>query len=117
MVLEIDRQDESRWHFALATTDKWIIGLILGVLFSVLGYIGHQFSSQMENLRGRNDLLVETMQRVVIQQAVTNAQMGTLSSQLADVPGMAKAIIEVKIRGEDNTRRIGDLEQLRNLKR
>jgi len=116
MVLEIDREGEARWRFALAPTDKWIIGIILGVLFSVLGYIGHQFSNQMETLHAREDLLVETMQHVVIQQAVTNAQMATLSSLIADVPGLAKAITEIKIRGEDNTRRIGDLEQLRNLK-
>ena len=108
--MEIDRQDESHWRFALASADKWVIASILAVLVSVLGYIGHGFSNQLST-QG------DTLQRIVVQQAVTNAQMLTLSSQLADVPGLSRTIAEVKVKVEENTRRIGDLEQLRNLKR
>ena len=108
--MEIDRQDESHWHFALAPSDKWIIASILAMLVSVLGYIGHGFSSQLYE-QG------QTLQHIVVQQAVTNAQMLTLSSQLADVPGLARAVAEAKIKMDENSRRINDLEQLRNFKR
>ncbi|TPG50680.1 hypothetical protein EAH75_04370 [Rhodanobacter glycinis] len=57
-----------------------------------------------------------TMQTVVTQQAVTNAQLQTLSQQLADVPGLTRAMAEAKVQIERNTSDIRELQQTRRLK-
>ncbi|WP_161596274.1 hypothetical protein [Rhodanobacter glycinis] len=50
------------------------------------------------------------------QQAVTNAQLQTLSQQLADVPGLTRAMAEAKVQIERNTSDIRELQQTRRLK-
>ncbi|WP_379988463.1 hypothetical protein [Dokdonella soli] len=107
--MNVDRQDDSHWHFSLGPVEKWVVAGALSMLIGAFGYIGSGFATRLDE-QGK------TLQRLSEQQAVANAQMLTLTTQLSDVPGLTRAMAETKVRVDDNTRRIGDLEQLRKLR-
>jgi uncharacterized protein YwgA len=79
------------------------------------GFIGglYWFGS---NVLGRLDMQGDAIQKLATEQAVTNAQMTTLSAQLADVPSLTREMAEVKVQVKRNTDDIEELRKLRGLK-
>ena len=114
--MRLDTLAEDRKTFSLGLWEK-LLFISVAALTGSIGYIGHNFSGQMDSLRQEARRTNDVTQVLAIQTAVTNAQMTTLTSQLADVPSMARLLAELKVEVAEHNRRIGDLEQLRNLKR
>lgn len=107
--VEITRLDNDHMQFRLGPVERWVIGIAALALVSLLGYVFHSFDNRLE-------AQANTMQTVVTQQAVTNAQLQTLSQQLADVPGLTRAMAEAKVQIERNTQDIRELQQTRKLR-
>lgn len=107
--MDITRMDNDHMQFKLGPVERWVIAGAFGLLVFLLGYVFHSFD-------GRLEAQGSTMQTVVTQQAVTNAQLQTLSQQLADVPGLTRAMAEAKVQIERNTSDIRELQQTRKLR-
>ncbi len=85
-----------RWGKA----EKWIaagvsslITVLIGILIGVLTNFGSSVNSRLDK---QND----TLQSVKTEQAVQSGQIGTLTTQLADVPRLTRDMAEVKVRVE-----------------
>lgn len=107
--MEIDRADDSSWHFRLGPIERVVIGGAFTLLVFLISYTFHSFDSRLETQD-------KTMQTVVTSQAVTNSQLQTLNQQLADVPGLTRQMAEIKVNTDRNTLDIHELQQVRHLK-
>lgn len=107
--MEITRTDRDHLQFKLGPVERWVIAGSAMLLVFLLSYVFHSFDNRLE-------AQARTMQTVVTQQAVTNAQLQTLSQQLADVPGLTRAMAEAKVQIERNTSDIRELQQTGRLK-
>lgn len=107
--VEITRLDNDHMQFRLGPVERWVIAGSATLLIFLLGYVFHSFDNRLE-------MQATTMQTVVTNQAVTNAQLQTLSQQLADVPGLTRAMAEAKVQIERNTSDIRELQQTRKLR-
>jgi enamine deaminase RidA (YjgF/YER057c/UK114 family) len=107
--MDVSRDDSGQWHFRLGPVERVIIGASFALLVFLLGWVFRNFDSRLE-AQGK------TMQDVVTAQAVTNAQLQTLSGQLADVPGLTRQMAELKVQTERNSQDIHELQQVRRLK-
>jgi len=81
----------------------------VALLVFLLGWVFRNFDSRLETQ-------ADTMNKVVTAQAVTNAQLSTLSQQLADVPGLTRQIAEIKVQTDRNTQDIHELQSVQRLK-
>lgn len=107
--MDITRTDSDHLQFKLGPVERWVIVGGVALLVFLLGYVFHSFDNRLE-------IQANTMQTVVTQQAVTNAQLQTLNQQLADVPGLTRAMAEAKVQIERNTSDIRELQQTRKLR-
>lgn len=107
--MDINRADDSSWHFKLGPIERVVIGGAFALLVFLIGYVFNSFD-------GRLAAQDKTMQAVVTAQAVTNAQLQTLSQQLSDIPGLTRKMAEIDVRTERNTQDIHELQQVRKLK-
>lgn len=90
--------------------EKLVLGGCIGLLVFLLGWTFHNFD-------GRLQVQGETMQRMVIQQAVTNAQLLTQNQLLSDVPSLTQHSAEMRVQIDRNTQDIKDLQSVRALRR
>lgn len=107
--MDIKREGESSWHFRLGRIEQIVIGGAFSLLVFLIGYVFHSFDTRLETQD-------KTMQSVVTAQAVTNAQLATLSQQLSDVPGLTRQMAEIKVQTDRNTQDIHELQSVRHLK-
>lgn len=107
--MDIKRSDDASWHFKLGPIERVVIGAGFALLVFLIGYVFRSFDSRLE----AQD---KTMQSVVTSQAVTNAQLQTLSGQLSDVPGLTRQMAEIKVQTDRNTQDIHELQSVRHLK-
>ncbi|WP_246372960.1 hypothetical protein [Marilutibacter spongiae] len=107
--MEVQREGDGHWRFALGPVEKWIVAVAASVLVSG----GLWFAN---SLTTRLDRQTERLQAVVTQQAVTNGQIATLSAQLADVPALTREMAQAKVQIDRNTQDIKELRQTRGLR-
>lgn len=89
------RAADGRWHFSVGPVEKWVVGAMgAGILAG--GY-----------------WLVGSVQTLVTQQAVTNAQLAALNQQLSDVPDLRRSVVELKVRVDKHEQEIGEIKQSR----
>jgi hypothetical protein len=109
MVMDVERRDDGRWHFSLGIIEKWIVTIVAtAFLGGVYWFVSSTLGNQAETAKAINALAT--------QQAVTNAQMTTLSTQLADVPSITRQMAEMGVQVKRNTDDISELRKLRGLK-
>ena len=103
MTMEIERQQDGRWHFALGVVERWVVGVVAAI---AIGVVVLGFNSVKDQLSKQNDLIDDLVQK----QAVTNVQMVQLQAQLADIPRMLRDMAELRVRVDRNT---DDIHELR----
>jgi hypothetical protein len=96
--MDLQQQGDGRQHFTLGRVEKWIVGAIATAF--VAGGLW----------------LVSSVQTLVTQMAVANAQLSSLNNQLSDVPGLSKQVVELKVRVDNHDDEIDELRSVRNLK-
>ncbi|WP_458788955.1 hypothetical protein [Dyella jiangningensis] len=84
-------------------------GGLSALLVFLLGWVFRNFDSRLETQS-------KAMQELSTAQAVTNAQLATLSQQLSDVPGLTRQMAEIKVQTDRNTQDIHELQTVRRLK-
>lgn len=107
--MEVERQGDGRWHFALGVVERWIVGLCATALVGMC-YAG------WSSIVAKQDKQAELTAALAQQQAVTNAQMVTLQAQLADVPGLTSSIAELRVQASRNAEDIAEIRAMRGLK-
>lgn len=96
--VDLQQQGDGRQHFTLGKVEKWVVGVV-GAAFLGGGF-----------------WLVSSVQTLVTQMAVANAQLSSLNNQLSDVPGLSKQVVELKVRVDNHDDEIDELRSVRNLK-
>ncbi|MFV0411494.1 MAG: hypothetical protein ACK5LJ_17885 [Paracoccus sp. (in: a-proteobacteria)] len=107
--MEVQRQDDGKWHFALGPVERWIVGLACLAGLSMFGYIAHAFDQRLVSLTDVTGQQGKALQEVLTAQAVTNARLETLTVQLAPVPALTRQAAEMKVQIDRNTSDIRDL--------
>lgn len=105
MTVQAEQQD-GQLRFRLGPVERWIAITGAAILVAVGGWAA-------SSVTGRLDKQGDAINELVKQQAVTNSQLQTLSSQLADVPGLTRQMAELKVRVD---RHDEDLRELRSIK-
>ena len=96
-----DTAGQTRW--VLGPIELAIASLIPALLLAIMAWLGSRFAS---NLDAQGSAIFQ----LSTQQAVTNAQLTTLTQQLADVPSLTREVAELKVQVKRNT---DDLQNLR----
>jgi hypothetical protein len=105
--MDINSADD-QLHLKLGPIERYAIPGILGLLVFLLGFVFHNFD-------GRLEASDKTTQAVLTSQAVTNAKLDNLSSELVDVPLLTIRIAEIKVQVERNSSDIHELQQVKGL--
>lgn len=100
---------DGRWHFALGPVEKWVVGLGAALIVTVAAWTANSVNGQLS-------AMAETLQRLSTQQAVTNSQLLSMNSQLADVPSLKLEIAKHAVQIEQNKQDVKELRQTRGLK-
>lgn len=104
--MDVTREDDGHWHFRLGPVERKAITVVFVAFTSLVTWLFLGFAGKLQS-QG------ETMNKIVTQQAVTNQQLQTLSSQLSDVPGLTRQIAELQVTVARNSQDIHDLQQVR----
>ena len=107
--MDVERAGDGHWQFRLGPVERWVVTAAAAALLTICGWLANSFSQRLDRLE-------QLLATGTTQQAVTNAQMTTLSSQLADVPGLTRQMAETRVQLERNTQDIADLRRLRGIK-
>lgn len=107
--VDVARTNDDHWHFRLGPVERYVIAGAFSLLTFLAWWVFHEFSVRLDN----SD---KTQQTILVNQAVTNEQLRTLSSQLSDVPGLTRQIAELQVQTARNTQDIRDLQQMKGLK-
>lgn len=107
--MDLKPQGDGRLHFSLGPVERWFVFAGASALVAVLGWFANSITSRL-------DSLAEAQGSLKTQQAVTNAQLLTLSTQLADVPELTREMAELKVQTERNSEDIKELRNTRNLR-
>lgn len=107
--MEIRKGEHGHRQFVLGPVEVGIASAIPAVLLMLLVFLGTTFTGQLgEQGKAITELAKE--------QAVTNAQLLTLSQQLADVPALTRAQAELRVRVDRHDEDLRELRQMRGLK-
>lgn len=102
--MDVEQRSDGHLHFALGPVERWIVAI--GAC-GIVGMVGWMWQSTATRLDDQG----KTLFTVVTQQAVTNAQLQNLSSQLADVPGLTRQMAQLQVQVQRNTADVHDLQQ------
>lgn len=91
--MDVEKRGDTRWHFSLGPVERWIV--LLGATALVGGFVGAG-----KWFAGKVDAQGEQIETLVIQQAVANQSLTTISAQLSDVPQLRRDVVELKVRVE-----------------
>lgn len=91
--------------------EKWIAGAVAALITGLIGTLIGVLSSFGQNVTDRLDTQNDKMQTVVTQQAVQSGQIGTLTTQLADVPRLTREMAEMKVRVDRHEQDIRELNR------
>lgn len=96
--MDLQPEADGRQHFTLGKVEKWIVSAVATAC--VAGGLW----------------LVSSVQTLVTQMAVANAQLSVLNNQLSDVPGLSKQIVKLEVRVDKQDTEIAELRAVRNLR-
>lgn len=109
MTVDLEPRGDGRLHFSLGPVERWAVGIGAAVLVALIGWVANSITTRLDGLADAQGTLRT-------QQAVTNAQLTTLSAQLADVPQLTRQMAEIKVQVDRNSEDIKELRSTRNLK-
>lgn len=98
--------EDGQVRFRLGPVERWVALTGAAVLVAIGGWAASSVTARL-------DKQGEAINELARQQAVTNAQLSTLSAQLADVPGLTRQMAELRVRVD---RHDEDLRELRGTK-
>lgn len=107
--MDVERIGDGSWHFRLGVIERWVVTAGAAVLAGVCAWVVVEFRDQLKSQQA-------TLGALLTAQAVANQQLGQLSRQLEQVPGIVQGMAEVKVRVDEHERRIHELEQVRRLR-
>lgn len=107
--MDLQSTPDGHLHFRLGPIERWTVMGGVALLVFLLGWVFRNFDNRLQ-------AQADTMNQVVIAQAVTNSQLQTLSGQLADVPGLTRQVVEIKVQTDRNTQDIHELQSVRKLR-
>ena len=107
--MEIEQKGDGQWHFSLGPMERWILAIASASLIGMAIFIFNSITS-------RQDKQGDAQQNMVTQMAVMNGQLTTLSTQLADIPGLANRTTKLEANQTELTRRVGRLEDVGSAK-
>ena len=96
--------------FVLSKIERVIVTGAACLLVFLLGWVFHNFDNRLAEQGA-------TMQKMVVQQAVTNEQLMTQNQLLSNVPGLTQKAAEMRIQIDRNTQDIKDLQSVKGLRR
>ena len=99
--MDIERDDPGHWHTQFGQAEKWIVGVGALALAALISTGWFSMQSKLENIQ--------------VQQAVTNAQLLSINSQMADIPGLRQKVAENTVVIKRNTDDIGELRRMKGL--
>lgn len=106
--MDVERTGNGHWQFRLGPVERWVVAACAAALFSICAWLANSFSQRLDRME---ELLASSN----TQQAVTNAQMTTLNSQLADVPTLTRQMAEIQVQTKRNTEDIAELRRIRGV--
>jgi gas vesicle protein len=109
--MDVERREDGRWHFSLGPVERWVAGAVAAALGVLIWWTFTGITSRQDTFSQRQDKFSQTQQQMLTQQAVTNAQLQTLSKQLSDVPGLTRQMAEMQVQVQRNQQDIHDLQQ------
>lgn len=89
--------------------ERLVIVAVLSAFVALLGWMGKSFAWRLDSQK-------DALDKLVTQQAVTSAQLTTLSAQLADVPALTRQMAELRVRVDRHDEDIKELRQVRGLR-
>lgn len=107
--MDVERDGAGRWRFSLGPVERWAVGIGAAALIAMVTWLANSFAQRLDRLE-------QLLGTSTTQQAVTNAQMTTLSAQLADVPTLTRQMAETQVQVKRNTEDIQELRRLRNVR-
>lgn len=107
--MDAERRDDGHWHFKLGPVERVVIAVALTSFMGVLGWMGKSFANRLDSQK-------DSLDKLVTQQAVTSAQLSTLSAQLADVPALTRQMAELRVRVDRHDEDLKELRQVRGLR-
>lgn len=102
-MMDVERKDDGRWHFALGTVERWIIGVSVSAVF---GFTAWSWNTYAANQAKYN----ENQQELLRATAVTNSKLETISAQMVSIPTLLQATAQMKVQVDRNTVDIRDLQ-------
>lgn len=113
MTVDLERSDSKHWHFALGPVERWVVGIVAVGFIAGLVVIGNWFiQNQNEQSKGQKEQ-GEKIQTLVLQQAVANGTLSTITTQLTDVPQLRRDVVELKVRVDNLEQGQRELRQTR----
>lgn len=109
VIMDLQRGNDGHWRFHLGPVEKWIVVVVAAAFVSGGYWMVASINAQMnaQNV---------TLQEVKTQQAVTNAGLGAIAMQLADVPSIRGQVTELKVRVEMQNESIKELKANKGLR-
>lgn len=107
--MDAEQQRDGHWHFRLGPVERLVMAAVLSAFIAMLGWMGRSFASRLDSQK-------DTLDKLITEQAVTNAQLTTLSAQLADVPALTRQIAELRVQVDRHNEDIKELRQVRGLR-
>lgn len=107
--MDVERSQDGRWHFALGPVERWIV-------FAAASFISFVLYKGWDSITTRQDTQNTAMIALAQQQAVTNAQITQLQSQLIDVPALNQRVSKNEVRVdalEESTRELRGMKGLK----
>lgn len=89
--MDVEQQNDGRWHFALGPVERWIV-LGAATFISFVLYKG------WDSITTRQDTQNTALIALAQQQAVTNAQITQLQTQLVDIPALSQRVSKNEVR-------------------
>lgn len=107
--MDAEQLRDGHWHFRLGPVERMVIVVVLAAFVSLLGWMGKSFAARLDSQK-------DSLDQLVTQQAVTSAQLTTLSTQLADVPALTSQMAELRVRVDNHDEALKELRQVRGLR-
>lgn len=109
MTMEVERQQDGRWHFALGPIEKWVAGLVTAMAMFAL-YSG------WNSIVTRQDAQADLLSKLTTQLAVMNVQLLQQQSQLVDMPALNQRVSKNEVRLDSVENSVRELRGMKGLK-
>lgn len=114
--MDIKSSADGASHLRLGPVERWIVGVCATLLVAAVGYVFTSITGNLEKQQQSQATQMAQIVEIKTQQAVTNAQLVTLSQQLSDIPGLTRQMAEIKVQTDRNAQDIHELQSVRHLK-